>query len=157
MTVYGIAYVDAEGHIDSFYIPGPTGYPEEGTSEADNTKTIVHVTDEVTDMSSFVKYKYYKDGIWKSRTGPPADYYNWKDEAWVLDSTELYLQLRKERDLRLYQCDWTQLDDSKLSMTKKGEWAEYRQALREVPQTNGDAKLLSEVVWPDKPSQKNNS
>ena len=28
MTVYGIAYVDAEGHIDSFYIPGPTGYPE---------------------------------------------------------------------------------------------------------------------------------
>ena len=56
MTVYGIAYVDAEGHIDSFYIPGPTGYPEEGTSEADNTKTIVHVTDEVTDMSSFVKY-----------------------------------------------------------------------------------------------------
>lgn len=151
MTVYGIAITNTEGHIESFYIPGPE-YPDEGAWDQDNTKTIVHVTTQFSDMSEFVRLKYYKEGTWKSRPEAPGHYYNWKDEAWVLDSAVLFKEIRDDRDIRLWKCDWTQASDSPLTDAKKTEWAEYRAALREVPQSNSGAKLLSEVVWPDMPS-----
>ena len=93
-----------------------------------------------------------KDSTWKSRDEKPGDYYNWKDEAWVLDSDALWVEIRENRNRRLYASDWTQLDDCKLSLTKKGEWTEYRQALREVPKNNSDVTHADNVVWPDQPS-----
>ena len=60
------------------------------------------------------------------------------------------LCLRNMRDKKLAETDWSQGADVPNGLKEK--YTTYRQALREVPQTNGDAKLLSEVVWPDKPS-----
>ena len=82
----------------------------------------------------------------------PGSYYDWKSEAWVLNSEALWKEIRQDRNQRLYECDWTQLDDNKLSLSKKGEWTEYRQALREVPTNNSGVTHLNEVVWPDQPS-----
>ena len=56
--------------------------------------------------------------------------------------------IRTERNKKLTECDWTQLDDTPLTNAKKLEWAEYRQALRDVPTQSG---FPWEVVWPDKP------
>jgi len=54
-----------------------------------------------------------------------------------------------ERDGFLFESDWTQLADSPLSDTKKAEWAKYRQALRDLPESTTD---YDNVSWPTKPS-----
>lgn len=59
------------------------------------------------------------------------------------------LLVRKERDNLLQETDWTQVVDSPLPDDKKAEFAVYRQALRDIPQTYSDPDL---VVWPEKPT-----
>jgi len=44
---------------------------------------------------------------------------------------------RSERNRLLTDTDWTQITDSPLTSEKKTEWANYRQALRDLP-TNND-------------------
>lgn len=56
-------------------------------------------------------------------------------------------RVRSERNYRLAQCDWTQLDDTPLSNTQKQEWAAYRQALRDI--TTQDDPFA--IVWPQVP------
>lgn len=57
------------------------------------------------------------------------------------------LLLRQERDQYLTLCDWTQMPDVPLSMEKKAEWAVYRQALRDFPETCDP----DNPVWPTPP------
>ena len=104
------------------------------------------------DYDRFAKQHYYKDGAWKERPERTGDYYIWKNEAWEFNSDLFWSEVREDRNRRLYFCDWTQLPDCKLSLSKQGEWTEYRQALRGVPQVNSGATKLDEIVWPDKPS-----
>jgi len=54
-------------------------------------------------------------------------------------------QIRLWRNSQLNQTDWTQLPDSPVD---KDEWAEYRQALRDLPQQD---VLAQEAVFPTKP------
>jgi len=56
--------------------------------------------------------------------------------------------VRTERTEKLRDCDWTQLDDTPMSNTQKADWAEYRQALRDVPEQAG---FPWEVEWPVQP------
>ena len=84
-------------HIDSFYVPGGT-FEDEGPWEHDKTKTVVHVTTQFSDMHEFTKLKYYKDGVWKSRSEAPGSYYDWKNEAWVLNSEALWKEIRQDRN-----------------------------------------------------------
>ena len=112
---------------------------------------MVHITD-VIDHSEFQQTNYYKDGAWKTREKKDNSYYRWKNEAWVLDSDSLFTQIRMERYTRLLLCDWTQIGDNKLSMSKQGEWSTYRQALRDVPANNSSVTDLSQVSWPTEPS-----
>ena len=55
-------------------------------------------------------------------------------------------EIRVQRDNLLSACDWTDLPNTPL--TNKQAWLDYRQALRNIPQTYSDP---SEVVWPTKP------
>jgi hypothetical protein len=48
--------------------------------------------------------------------------------------------------------DWTQTADSPLTASKKAEWATYRQALRDMPDTCSDCETIDDVTWPTKPS-----
>lgn len=63
------------------------------------------------------------------------------------ETDKKYAILRSERDLLLYQCDWTQFADSPLSSEKKAEWVVYRQALRDLPSTVD----IDNIVYPTKP------
>jgi hypothetical protein len=54
--------------------------------------------------------------------------------------------IRSERDSLLTNCDWTQLPDSPVD---KQAWADYRQALRDVPSQPG---FPYSVVWPEEPA-----
>ena len=46
---------------------------------------------------------------------------------------QAWTALRTERNARLAASDWTQLQDAHLSAEKKSAWADYRQALRDLP------------------------
>jgi hypothetical protein len=45
---------------------------------------------------------------------------------------------RLHRDALLKNTDWTQLPDSPLNEEQKAAWAEYRQALRDITETNAE-------------------
>ena len=59
---------------------------------------------------------------------------------------ELAAFIRDERDALLIQTDWTQLPD--VPESTREAWADYRQALRDIPQQAG---FPHEVVWPEPP------
>jgi len=62
------------------------------------------------------------------------------------DPTEkLFKRIRKWRDAELVKSDWTQIGDS---TADKAAWAEYRQALRDVPLQSG---FPWTITWPDAP------
>ena len=67
---------------------------------------------------------------------------------------ELYKALRIERNKKLVESDWTQVNDCVLSNIEA--WKTYRQALRDLPQ-NSTPELdenggLTNVTWPTPPS-----
>jgi hypothetical protein len=55
-------------------------------------------------------------------------------------------RFRNWRNTELASCDWTQVADSTADKTA---WAEYRQALRDLPSQNADPK---QIVFPTRPS-----
>ena len=71
------------------------------------------------------------------------------DDEYVNSSTFLWMKLRSERDNLLLSSDFTQLGDIGLSESKKTEWINYRQALRDLPANTSDPASPN---WPTKPS-----
>ena len=63
-------------------------------------------------------------------------------------SAELLAEVRSLRNRLLAESDWSQMPDSPLSPEQKQKWAEYRQALRDIPQSYPDFKGIN---WPTKP------
>lgn len=54
--------------------------------------------------------------------------------------------IRVERDQLLSASDWTQVADAPVD---QAAWANYRQALRDVPQQAG---FPTDVIWPEQPA-----
>jgi len=57
--------------------------------------------------------------------------------------------LRGKRNTKLTKSDWTQYTDSPLDNAAKGEWAVYRQALRDLPENSVEDP--ANPSWPDAP------
>ena len=77
-----------------------------------------------------------------------------RDAGWVdiplnevkQEALETYLliqRIRMKRDRLLQESDWTQLIDAPVD---REAWADYRQALRDLPQQEG---FPDKVVWPE--------
>jgi hypothetical protein len=62
-----------------------------------------------------------------------------------LDPVPTVEEVRAKRDRLLAASDWTQVLDAPVD---QAAWAEYRQALRDVPQQEG---FPTDVAWPVKP------
>jgi len=66
--------------------------------------------------------------------------------------------LRKERDALLKECDWVVVKEAEQSgsISNYEEWKTYRQALRDLPETQSptinEFEQLVNVTWPIKPS-----
>ena len=105
------------------------------------------------DNQEFIQLKFwsFESGQWMARTERTGGYMVWSNNNWVLDNSELVLEIRQYRDSYLFSSDWTQFPDSPLTTAKKAEWVTYRQALRDVPEDYSDATSLDDVVWPTKP------
>ena len=81
----------------------------------------------------------------------------WKqvsDKMTAIDAAAPMKELRKQRDAKLAETDWTALAD----VTMADNMKTYRQALRDLPASSGgkDATLkdgvLENVTWPQKPA-----
>jgi hypothetical protein len=59
--------------------------------------------------------------------------------------------IRQKRNDLLIASDWTQVNDSPLSDTKKAEWATYRQELRDLPSSHQSTTNFDDVVFPTQP------
>jgi hypothetical protein len=55
--------------------------------------------------------------------------------------------VRRDRNSRLSESDWTQLNDAPLTTEKKSEWVSYRQSLRDITLQSDPFN----VNWPVKP------
>ena len=62
------------------------------------------------------------------------------------DTDILMARIRHQRNLELSATDWTQLADSSADQSA---WAQYRQALRDLPSSNKDPK---KIKFPTRPA-----
>lgn len=109
--------------------------------EADGYLPVV-VIEETTAEKPIVKYRQINGQIEQyAETAPVPS---------VPEPTEEQqeMQVRAQRNSLLTLCDWTQLPDAPLTDGEKQEWAEYRQALRDVPEQTG---FPDAVIWPSIP------
>jgi hypothetical protein len=152
MTVYSIAMVDSDGEIFHFYHPSATVDPEGACKVGETDATRIHITEEVSDVSLWVRTHYWKNEAWATREDKDSTYYTWTNEAWIFDSDKFMGEVRVLRNNKLMESDWTQVADSPLDEMWRMFWAEYRQDLRDVPDTNSDVTDLDQVIWPAQPS-----
>jgi hypothetical protein len=68
----------------------------------------------------------------------------------LIVAVDIPAYIRQVRIHLLKGCDWTQMPDSPLSESKRGEWAVYRQALRDMPDTV-TVNTVEEIAWPVRP------
>lgn len=87
--------------------------------------------------SDTVNYLKYVDGNFVAETQADID-------------AENLIDFRIERNKRLADTDWTQVNDSPLSESKKTEWQTYRQLLRDMPSQEGFDPL--NPTYPTEPS-----
>lgn len=64
---------------------------------------------------------------------------------------DIPMQIRVERNRLLAGSDWTQMPDAPLSDAKRSEWASYRQALRDMPDTFAGVNSMEDITWPARP------
>lgn len=104
-----------------------------------------------TSEMEFRDLHYWKDDEWKTRESRPSPYHFWQDYTWVQNLEPLFITVRQNRDARLMASDWTQVADVQLSDEAKAAWLEYRQQLRDLPETYKDATVWDDIKWPTKP------
>lgn len=84
------------------------------------------------------------------RNPQPQEGWDYKDGEFIephISVEELLANIRLVRDRLLAECDWTQLPDTMLTDEEKTAWAQYRQALRDFPETCDPYN----PVWPVRP------
>jgi hypothetical protein len=70
---------------------------------------------------------------------------NWIFSEDLQQKEQFWQAIRRRRNELLAACDWTQLRD----VPSSSDWATYRQALRDLPNTTSDP---TRIVWPTAPS-----
>lgn len=81
-----------------------------------------------------------KEGVLHTREEQEQEYLTRRNnDQWAI--------IRADRNKRLAESDWTQVDDAPLSNVEKAAWATYRQALRDITLQPDPFN----IVWPEKP------
>lgn len=73
---------------------------------------------------------------------------SWKEKLTNDTSEDRKKLLRERRNKLLNNSDWTQISDSGLTEEQKQAWRDYRQALRDLPET----EFIGPIIWPTAPN-----
>jgi hypothetical protein len=121
--------------------------------------SVEDVTDELAKANGFVRIVGQELPASFVRTGEPV--FEIREDGFAHEvapvrelsqDEKLELWVRRPRNFALANSDWTQMPDSPLSAEKKAEWAEFRQALREMTTVNANIQDPSEIVAPTPPA-----
>ena len=139
-----IALVDGEsiqrlGHYRTMFpnVSFPASGPDQHWMNQNNakfvlsTKSFDRTTQKIESVDPYVEGDY----VYNVRIVDLSDQ-EVTNRANVLNE-QLATTKRNERNNLLKESDWTQGNDSPLSNSKKTEWANYRTALRDLPDANG--------------------
>ncbi|MBR9766344.1 MAG: hypothetical protein GYB53_23240 [Rhodobacteraceae bacterium] len=63
------------------------------------------------------------------------------------DESQLWADVRQKRNALLAACDWTQLSDVSVTEAERSAWQVYRQALRDITESEDPSAL----TWPVAP------
>jgi hypothetical protein len=75
-------------------------------------------------------------------------------EAFDIAANEVarqWAEVRRIRNSKLTDCDWTQIADAQVNASKVTEWQTYRQALRDIPEHIDNP--FDDVDWPTPPQE----
>ena len=78
-----------------------------------------------------------------------ADAKAWNDDAPNRRMTEL----RRQRDVLLAETDWIVIKARESNATVPSAWKTYRQALRDLPTQTPTDDALSNITFPEKPTE----
>ncbi len=150
--MYDYAFVNSEGEIRHLVSPGDDN---DFTHLQDMGNGITAIQIDPLDFDQDMmntKWWNFSTGQWATREAGVGSYYDWIGGAWVLNSSDLWDEIRGERGQKLTDSDWTQMPDAQITAEKKAEWATYRQALRDLPANQPDVTETYHIVWPTEPS-----
>ena len=88
----------------------------------------------------------YPDGTSETRMSTPEEVA--QREADLAAASVDFSRIVVERNSKLAASDWTQLPDSPFTAEERQAWADYRQALRDLPES---FTTVDAVVWPTAP------
>ena len=76
-------------------------------------------------------------------------------EILVLESAAPMAELRRQRDIKLGECDWVVVKSVEEEAAPAADWKTYRQALRDLPASSSPTldinNNLGGVIWPVRP------
>ena len=152
--IHYLIYVDSHGDIRMIKPAKGANNPAEGMNE-ETGFTIIWYMEPLADAGNFMSTTYwsYSTEAWVNRDARPNRHASWAWEAWSWDSDLLLDDIRKERNKRIFQSDWTVILDSPLTDAEQTEVRTYRTALRDLPATLDMSTISSvdEVTWPTAP------
>jgi len=155
-------YTIGQLHRDNPQVSFPKNIPDSTLAEYDvyplqpTPKPDVDYTKNVTEGKPVKQRVRNPDGTFVADNPdtPENEAWQWVQVWNVTDATTEEIEqrteqqandVRQERNNKLSDCDWTQLADA---VVDKQAWAEYRQALRDIPQQEG---FPFNVVFPEQP------
>jgi len=142
-----VAMVNSNGEVDYVISPSDDNAYEDRAIYDEHTAVFVDYT---TDDTLLTETKYW-NGNWHDKSPRPSEWHDWDTNNWAFSSERFWESVRQIRDMKLVMCDWTQFNDSPLSVSERSQWTTYRQSLREVPSTNTGATSLDDILWPTEP------
>ena len=146
-----VAFINNLGEIQNIMSPGSDNDFVDGQTYGN---LIAKHLPPDTDWGTAIETYIFKDGAWTTRNRRPSEFHTWSADGWVKNSVELSNNIKNVRNSKLYDSDWTQLPDAPFSEAKKAEWATYRQALRDFPETLDLSTInyIADVIWPTQPT-----
>lgn len=146
------AMVDSEGNPCG-YIQTPDTGDMEGVLDT-NTGYTYREVDFEKDVGTTDSLWYYDSSrsSWAARQPKPSKFHEWKSKLWVFNEEDFWSSVRGDRNRLLSASDWTQVSDAPLTDSKKQEWLQYRQSLRDVPETNSGVSDKDSINWPVPPA-----
>ena len=73
----------------------------------------------------------------------------WIELGNTISNEKKFRIIKQYRDDLLARSDWTQLPDAILDETQRAVWQDYRQVLRDIPQTF--ANNPDDAIFPERP------
>lgn len=80
-----------------------------------------------------------------------AEKYKIIDGIALEQTIDIWIEVRLKRNALLLESDWTQIQDAPLSDAIKLKWKNYRQLLRDLPNSNKNALTIENINFPNKP------